>query len=140
VYGGSAVRRLGGLAAVSLTIWLVGAGPARAQAPLPDTHNIPTNADASNVTFLDNTRGVSPGYAALNFIHYDDLGDFMFGNGTGGLSVWSLADPQHPSYVANITAHDLRVDGDTQDRFWEGENMTVDPKRKLVFLSRDPRG
>jgi hypothetical protein len=141
VYGGSrARRRVGWLAAACLTIGLVGAGPARAQAPLSDTDNIPTNADSSNVTFLDNTLGVSPGYSALNFIHYDQYGDFMFGNGTGGLSVWSLADPKQPSYVANITAHDLRVDGDTRDRFWEGENMTVDPKRKLVFLSRDPRG
>src|SRR5262249_36673842 len=109
--------------------------------PLPDQHNIPTNAVSGNVTFLDNVRGVSPGYSSLNFIHYPKYGtDFMFANGTGGLSVWSLKDPAHPAFVAQITAHDLRVDGDTQDRFWEGENMTVDPQRKLVFMSRDPRG
>ena len=107
---------------------------------LEDEHNIPTTAVAGNVTFLDNVRGVS-GYSALNFISYEDLGtDFMFANGTGGLAVWSLEDPQHPALVSKITAAELRIEGDTRDRFWEGENMTVDPKRKLVFLSRDPRG
>jgi len=107
---------------------------------LDDVHNIPTNAVAGNVTFLDNVQGVS-GYSGLNFIHYAKYGyDFMFANGTGGLAVWSLKDPAHPAFVSKITAAQLRVPGDTQDRFWEGENMTVDPNRKLVFLSRDPRG
>jgi hypothetical protein len=107
---------------------------------LDDVHNIPTNAVAGDVTFLDNVRGVS-GYSALNFIHYAKYGyDFMFANGTGGLAVWSLKDREHPAFVAKVTAAQLRVPGDTQDRFWEGENITVDPTRKLVFMSRDPRG
>ncbi|HET6549206.1 MAG TPA: hypothetical protein VFG79_12145 [Solirubrobacter sp.] len=120
---------------------LGGTSPALAQGPtLEDGHNIPTNAVAGNVTFLDNVSGVS-GYSALNFIHYDKYGtDFMFANGTGGLAVWSLQDPAHPALVSKLTAAELRVEGDTRDRFWEGENMTVDQKRKLVFLSRDPRG
>jgi hypothetical protein len=141
--GGLAKRRLWTAAAACLLACLPGAvigASARAQGTLPDTHNIPTNAVSGNVTFMDNVRGVSPGYSAANFIDYDQYGDFLFANGTGGLSVWSLQDPAHPALVSTITAHDLRVDGDTQDRFWEGENMTVDPKRKLVFLSRDPRG
>ena len=28
----------------------------------------------------------------------------MFANGTGGLSIWSLKDPAHPLYIANIPA------------------------------------
>ncbi len=28
---------------------------------------------------------------------------------------------------------------DTATRYWEGENMTVDARRKLVYLARDPR-
>ncbi len=107
---------------------------------LADTHNIPTNAVSGNVSFVDNVRGVS-GYSSLNFISYPKYGyDFMFANGTGGLAVWSLKDPEHPALVSTVTAAQLRVPGDTADRFWEGENMTVDPQRKLVFLSRDPRG
>ena len=93
---------------------------------LDDVHNIPTNAVAGNVTFLDNVRGVS-GYSALNFIHYANYRyDFMFANGTGGLAVWSLKNPAHPALISTLTAAQLRVPGDTQDRFWEGENMTVD--------------
>ena len=63
----------------------VGLAPALAEAPavpsaaadtsasgggtLDDVHNIPTNAVAGDVTFLDNVQGVS-GYSGLNFIHY----------------------------------------------------------------------
>jgi hypothetical protein len=57
---------------------------------------------------MDNVRGVS-GYSAANFIDYDQYGDFMFANGTGGLAVWSLQDPAHPALVSTVTAHDLRV-------------------------------
>ena len=129
------------------TLALASAGAAFAQAPtptptpLPDTHNIPTNAVVDHVTWMDNSRGTNGNMAAANFIDYGGtLGDFMFADGTGGLSIWSLKDKAHPSYVANVTAAQLRVTGDTQARFYEGENMTVDPKRKLVILSRDPRG
>src|SRR3954468_2230511 len=139
-------RRVKAVAGACLAVGamaLAGAGAARAQTPtptpLPDTHNIPTNAVADHVTFMDNVRGVS-GYAGANFINYSEYGDFLFADGTGGLAIWSLKDPAHPSYVARVTAAQLRVAGDTQDRFYEGENMTVDAKRKLVILSRDPRG
>jgi len=136
VLGGNRIKAALAVGALALAC----AGTAHAQAGLPDTHNIPTNAVTDHVTFLDNTRGVS-GYAGANFIDYGgDLGDFMFADGTGGLAIWSLKDPAHPLYVANVTAAQLRLPGDTQDRFYEGENMTVDPKRKLVILSRDPRG
>jgi hypothetical protein len=139
--------RLAAVVAAAAAIALGAAAPASAQSDdsahggpyLDDVHNMPTNAVAGNVTFLDNVRGVS-GYSAANFIDYPKYGDFMFANGTGGLAVWSLKDPEHPALVSKLTAAQLRVEGDTQDRFWEGENMTVDPQRKLVFLSRDPRG
>ncbi|SIQ76094.1 hypothetical protein SAMN05421833_103372 [Microbispora rosea] len=152
------VKPLVAAAAALLTaaaLQIPGAGPAFADPPPPpgpsdnsahggpildDVHNVPTTAVKSNVTFVDNVKGVS-GYSGLNFIGYDKYGyDFMFANGTGGLAVWSLKDPEHPALVSTVTAAQLRQPGDTQDRFWEGENMTVDPKRKLVFLSRDPRG
>ncbi len=110
-------------------------------AALPDTKDIPDNAlKSDNVQFVDNVKGVS-GYPALNFVHYENLGyDVMVGNGTGGLALWSLQDPAHPVYLSKITANQLRLPGDTQDRFWEGENLTLDAKRKLVYMTRDPRG
>src|SRR4051812_29752021 len=96
-----------------------------------------------------------PGYSSLNFLHYENLGyDVMVANGTGGLSVWSLKDPAKPKWIGQVTLNDLRgatkadpndstktvpviPDGPTMTQFWEGENMTVDSRRKLAFMSRD---
>ena len=69
----------------------------------------------------------------------------MFGDGTGGLSILSLKDPEHPLFVGAVRATDLlqpadsHGPADTATRYYEGENMTVDSRRKLVFLARDPR-
>ena len=87
-------------------------------------------------------------YAGATFIHYENLGyDFMFGDGTGGLSIWSLKDPAKPQYVSR--RHRRRSSRQPADahgagrhptaRFYEGENPTVDSRRKLAFLARDPR-
>ena len=81
-------------------------------------------------------------------MHYENLGyDFMFGDGTGGLSIWSLKDPEKPQFVGGVTSDAARCSrptptapADTRDgRFYEGENPTVDSRRKLAFLARDPR-
>src|SRR3954447_15750829 len=96
-----------------------------------------------------------PGYSSLNFLHYENLGyDVMVANGTAGLSVWSLKDPAKPKWIGQVTLNDLKgamkqdpndptktvpviPDGATMTQFWEGENMTVDSRRKLAFMSRD---
>src|SRR4051795_884927 len=87
LYGGNRttrrVKALTGACIAAGAFALGGAGAALAQTPLPDTHNIPTNAVTDHVTFTDNVRGVS-GYSAANFINYADKGDFLFANGTGG--------------------------------------------------------
>ncbi len=69
-----------------------------------------------------------------------------FGDGTGGLSIWSLKNPEQPTFVGAVPAATLDAAGadshgpaDTQARFYEGENPTVDSRRKLAFLARDPR-
>jgi hypothetical protein len=135
------------------------AGPstdANAPAPLPDVHNPADGAIKSdNIEWLYNTRGLAGNQttptnngndAGANFIHYDKLGyDFMIGDGTGGLSIWSLKNPEKPSFVSAVPAGqlmqgaDAHGTADTDARFYEGENPTVDTKRKLVFLARDPR-
>jgi hypothetical protein len=86
-----------------------------------------------------------PGFSSLNFVHFENLGyDVMVANGTAGLSIWSLKDPEHPKWIAQVTVPQLQTvattgAGTTQNmsQFWEGENMTTDSKRKLVFMSRD---
>ena len=86
-----------------------------------------------------------PGFSSLNFVHFENLGyDVMVANGTAGLSIWSLKDPENPKWIAQVTVPQLQSvattgAGSTQtmSQFWEGENMTTDSRRKLVFMSRD---
>src|SRR5262249_30733803 len=63
LYGGNRTARrakaLTGACLVAGALALGSAGAALAQTPLPDTHNIPTNAVTDHVTFQDNVRGVS---------------------------------------------------------------------------------
>ena len=82
-----------------------------------------------------------PGFSSLNFVHYENLGyDVMVANGTAGLGVWSLKDPAHPKWISQVTLDMIKTiipDPTALAQFWEGENMTVDSSRKLVFMSRD---
>jgi hypothetical protein len=114
---------------------------------LPDTHQTANQSVKSdNLTWLSNSRGTNGNFAGANFIHYQKLGyDMMIADGTGGLSVWSLKDPENPSFISSVPAAllergaDSHGPADTQARFYEGENPTVDVRRKLVFMARDPR-
>ena len=83
-------------------------------------------------------------------MHFENLDyDFLLGDGTGGLSIWSLKNPESPLFVGGVTSKQLEqpaghfgnrdVPADTPARFYEGENPTVDSRRKLAFLARDPR-
>jgi hypothetical protein len=124
---------------------------------LPDNDPFPDNyLHSPNVQLMSHVRGIAPaftegracpafnptkcpGFSSLNFVHYENLGyDVMVANGTGGLSVWSLKDPAHPKYISEITVPQLNaVAGENQVQFWEGENETVDSRRKIVFMSKD---
>jgi hypothetical protein len=133
-----------------------------------DVHNPANGAIKSdNIEWVYNSRGQSSSftnpnsangnYAGATFISYENLGyDFMFGDGTAGLTIWSLKDPAKPLFVSAIPNDDkiagidekkeLRRGADAHGaedpgnaRFYEGENPTVDSRRKLAFLARDPR-
>jgi hypothetical protein len=123
---------------------------------IPETDPFPDNAEHSpNVTVVGHVRGPvgsdpscpafnptkCPGFSSLNFVHFENLGyDVMVANGTGGLGVWSLKDPAHPKWISQVTLDDIKAvipDPTSLTQFWEGENMTVDSSRKLVFMSRD---
>lgn len=57
-----------------------------------------------------------------------------------GLRAWSLDDPRHPQQIGDLPASALALPGDDVSKgFWDGEYLQVDPVRKLVFLTRDPR-
>ena len=130
---------------------------------LPDDTSMPAIERSANVDYLAHVTGKlsykpgepynsgascpaynpskCPGFSSLNFVRYENLGyDFMVANGTAGLSVWSLKDPAHPKFVSQVPVADLAArDPDTaaMSQFWEGENMTVDSRRKIAFMSRD---
>ena len=115
--------------------------------PLAEVHQGAAGiVKSDNMEWISNSRGINGALSGANFIHYENLGyDFMFGDGTGGLSIWSLKDPELPTLVGALRVTDLlqpadsHGPADTATRYWEGENMTLDPKRKLVYLARDPR-
>jgi hypothetical protein len=117
------------------------------KAALPDVHNTAAGAVSQNMDWLSNSKGINGAFSGANFMHYENLGyDFLVGDGTGGLSIFSLKDPEHPLFVGALRVADLLEPGvdarglpDAPTRYWEGENMTVDAKRKLVYLARDPR-
>jgi hypothetical protein len=114
---------------------------------LADVHNTAVGAVSDKIDWISNSKGINGAFSGANFIHYENLGyDFLFGDGTGGLSIFSLKDPEHPQFTAALRVTDLLEPGvdarglpDAPTRYWEGENMTVDSRRKLVFLARDPR-
>jgi len=75
------------------------------------------------------------GAISLSFLQYHRPGsardrDVMFVSGEFGLRAYDLTeDPARPRLVGELSMPGL----------WETEDTEVDPRRKLVFLSRDPR-
>src|SRR3954468_12203319 len=63
-----------------------------------DTHVIPRDVVKSdNLEWVSNSRGTNGNMAGATFMHFENLKyDFLFGNGTGGLTIWSLKDPENP--------------------------------------------
>ena len=74
-----------------------------ARGPAQSYAGTPQSIAAKNCPAFNPSK--CPGFSALNFLHYENLGyDIMVANGTPGLSVWSLKDPEHPKYIAGLTA------------------------------------
>jgi hypothetical protein len=114
--------------------------PAFSTVPPPKAELDAYNANLAKKTCPAYNPSKCPGFSALNFIHYENLGyDMIVANGTPGMSIWSLKDPAHPKYIARVdaTAIGAKTGEPTLAQFWEGENMTVDSRRKLAFLSKD---
>ncbi|TQM90020.1 hypothetical protein FB476_3272 [Ornithinimicrobium humiphilum] len=87
----------------------------------------PTGA-SKNVEFIGQLPE-AVGATAINFIDYPGKQKVMFVTGRFGLKSYDVSDPEHP----------LPLDSIDMPGFWQNEDMDVDPKRKLVFMARDPR-
>ena len=147
MYGGNrTIRRVKALAGGCLAVGAIALGGAgrgagaRRRWTTPTT--IPTNAVTDHVTWSWTTRSARTGTWRRR------TSSTTAANWATSCSATAPAASRSgrsrtrstPRTSPSVTAAQLRQPGDTQDRFYEGENMTVDAKRKLVILSRDPRG
>ena len=106
------------LLVVGLIAALLVAGPVREARAQP-----PAGAISKNVKFIANIPEMASAIA-VNFID-----DTMFVSTTAGLYAYSVSDPEAPELLGALPMY-----------IWENEDMDVDARRNLVFISRDPRG
>ncbi|HVE74076.1 MAG TPA: hypothetical protein VNA30_03160 [Mycobacteriales bacterium] len=93
--------------------------PAQAQdVPAP-----PPPGAIKGVEFLANIPELKTAIS-LNFI-----GNTMFASTTTGIYAYDVSNPAAPAILGALPQY-----------IWENEDVDVDPVRKLLFLSRDPRG
>lgn len=84
--------------------------------------------DYDGVEFVGNLPE-AVGATAINFLDYGAKRKAMFVTGRFGLKSYDVTNPEKPKLLDSID----------MPGFWENEDMDVDPSRKLVFLSQDPR-
>ncbi len=102
----------------------VGATPGRADVfQLPSAPPVPAGAISHGVTFLANIPELRTAIS-LNFI-----GTTMFASTVHGIYSYDVSDPAHPALLGALPQY-----------IWENEDVEVDARRHLLFLSRDPRG
>jgi hypothetical protein len=106
----------------------VGAPAALAAEPPPGSYK--------NVEFLANVPDLN-NTISLNFIRWNEDKEVMFVSGRYGLKSYDVSDPANPVLLDTLASAELNPGA--PGTLWENEDMDVDPNRKLVFLSRDPR-
>ena len=120
---------------------LAAVSPAAAQAPAGAIKNM------EFITNLPEGRQAT----AINFLTYGQGSKQRDGDarsrGRFGLKTYDMADPESPSCSTRsaTTSWCCRTTSPSAARrapartFWQNEDMDVDQRRKLAFLSRDPR-
>lgn len=119
------MRRHARLLAALQTLALVAGGAAAAHAGAGGAAAVapPAGAISSNVQFVANLPEAATAIS-LNFI-----GSTMFVSTVKGLLSYDVSDPAHPKPLGALPYY-----------LWENEDVDVDAKRHLLFVSRDPRG
>ncbi|QWF79761.1 hypothetical protein [Amycolatopsis sp. CA-230715] len=101
---------------------------AQGKAPLPG---------ASKNVELRKALPETEGAISINFMDYHHR-DVMFVSGKFGLRTYDVSNPDEPVLLDHLTKQELALPGDdVAQRFWENEDVSVDPERKLVFLARE---
>jgi hypothetical protein len=130
-----------GTALAVLGAALVTAAPAAAATPPPGAIK-----NLEYVTTLPEGRQAT----AINFMTYGQgskARDVMLITGRFGLKTYDMANPDQPVLLDELGNDKLVLQYDldlgrtpsASRTFWQNEDMDVDSKRKLAFLSRDPR-
>jgi hypothetical protein len=130
-----------GLVVAAIGALLVTAAPAPAAEPPPGA--------IKNLEFITNLPEGQRA-TAINFLTYghgSKQRDVMLITGRFGLKTYDMADPESPELLDEITNDQLVLPYDlslgrtpsASRTFWQNEDMDVDQRRKLAFLSRDPR-
>ncbi|SMD23263.1 LVIVD repeat-containing protein [Kibdelosporangium aridum] len=64
--------------------------------------------------------------------------DVAFVSSESGLQTFDVTDVDNPKLLDHLTKQEMALPGDDpSQRFWENEDINVDPKRKLAFLARE---
>src|SRR3954470_6086255 len=108
--------RLRALLVASVLVLPLSGAPSNAATP-------PAGDISSGVTFLANLPELRTAIS-LNFI-----GSTMFASTVTGIYSYDISDPAAPKLLGALPQY-----------IWENEDVDVDAKRHLLFLSRDPRG
>src|SRR4051794_29033265 len=108
------------LALLQVGALAVGVSAALAGAPAAAP---PAGAISKNVAFVTNLPEAATAIS-INFID-----DAMFVSTVKGLLSYDISDPTHPQLLGALPYY-----------IWENEDVSVDAKRHLLFVSRDPRG
>ncbi|MEU5696571.1 hypothetical protein [Actinosynnema sp. NPDC020468] len=129
------MRVLAGVVA-ALLLGFTGQSTAQAQPETPDAPKAGFQAASKNVE-LKSLIPDTVGAISINFVQYGRK-DVMFVSGTFGLKTYDVTRTDQPKLLDHLTKEELALPGDDPaQRFWENEDVTVDPVRKLVFLARE---
>ena len=77
----------------------------------------------------DNVQSVASLPELKSAISVNFIGDTMFVSTAHGLYSYDVSDPASPKLLGALPMY-----------IWENEDVDVDPVRKRLFISRDPRG
>jgi hypothetical protein len=105
--------------------------------PAASAQTTPPPGPIKNFEFIRNLSGMN-NITSINVMTYGD-GDVLVAVGRFGVKTFDLTDPESPQEIDHLPSEDLMLDSDTGGTFWQSESTNVDQRRKLIFLSRDPR-
>ena len=117
--------------ALALTAVLIGvlsfAAAAPAAAPPPGAQM------SDGLTY----EGRAPDAAGITEGKFDRVGgeDVLLTNGTYGFKSYDVSDPAHPKLLSTFMPAEILG----KNGYWQGEDMDIDVRRKLIIGSVDPR-